>query len=181
MEIKYIILLLLLASNENKLFKNRLRKILYIFSVVINENYNYFAHPFGPISNIVEEAIAQTIGAGWMKIIKYDYDVNSDNVYYTLTSIGRKFALTLVADDRKNNEKIEDFINKIKNIDTNTLIYISNLLFYFNKLNEKITINGIKKAMAGAIPVHKIYENHIIKTFKIFKLFENKTKDARKN
>lgn len=172
--IKHIILLLLLEIEKNTIERDRLKRLLYIFSIIINEDYLYRSHPFGPESGVVNESICLVFGADWVKIIK-----NENNVYYTLTTKGKRFALTLYHDYRKNNKIIEDFVNKTKNIDTNELTIVSKILFYLNNVKEKITIEGIKKVMTGSILTHKKYENDIIEIFKIFELLENNKNEQK--
>ena len=123
MKVRHLIMMLLLASEDNKIStKTKIQKEMYFLSLLLQEEMSFRAHYYGPFSSEVEEGLDELVGVGFVnerrETLGVDNNLGFEIIRYefSLTNEGKKFAETLKSNNPRIYEKIKDFTEKLKNI-----------------------------------------------------------------
>jgi len=121
--------MLLKASGEKIESKTKLHKELYFISLLLNKDFGFKAHYYGPYSQEVEQGLDELIGAGFVDVKCDSYGINQKKGFeakkyeFYLSNVGRKLLDRLIEEYPKENKTIKEFVDNLKDI--GDLNYIS--------------------------------------------------------
>lgn len=118
-----ILILILLYNKEDYTVKGRtlLQKLIYFISDILKTESRYKAHYFGPYSPYVENELGDLMGMGFVEVnvtsrgVDFTRGFEVKRFDYRLTDGGERLANAYAKENPDVNEKIKDFLNKLKN------------------------------------------------------------------
>lgn len=121
MKLRHIILILLRKFDNEISSKTKIQKLLYFLNIILQENFGFRPHYYGPYSPYVENALDELIGAGFVKMNSeiFGFDVKgfeTKRYDFVLTHSGIEFADKLIEENLIISEKIEEFSKKLNQI-----------------------------------------------------------------
>lgn len=121
-KVRDIILMLFKASDYRISGKTKIQKQCYFLSIKINEDMQFQPHYYGPFSPIVDDALNELIGIGFIEQTKIHWSINNMGfekiLYdYELTEGGKQIATILATNDTITYKKIDNFIKTLKELE----------------------------------------------------------------
>ena len=158
MKTRHVLAVLLHASGNSISSKTKIQKEMYFLSQLLNEDFAFRAHYYGPYSPMVEQALDELIGAGFLEVKREDYGLNYQRGFevkrfdYHLKPSGEKLAEELEEQHSSEVSTIWDFVAKMEavgNPDYLDLSVAAKVFFILDKQGEKMTTDEIKKDARG--------------------------------
>ena len=158
MNIRHVLAMLLHTSGNSISSKTKIQKEMYFLSKLLNDDFAFRAHYYGPYSPMVEQALDELIGAGFLEVKREVYGLDYQRGFemkrfdYHLTPSGEELAEELEEQHSSEVSTISDFVEKMEavgNPDYLDLSVAAKVFFILDKQGEKMTIDEIKKEARG--------------------------------
>ena len=116
---RHLILMLLKASGGSIASKTKIHKEVYFLSLILDEDFGFQAHYYGPYSPNVEQGLDELMGAGFVEKESTVFGINKNQGFeykrydFSLTKSGEKLAEELLGEHPEYYRKIENFIKTL--------------------------------------------------------------------
>ena len=179
MNIRHVLAVLLHASGNSISSKTKIQKEMYFLSKLLNEDYAFRAHYYGPYSPMIEQALDELIGAGFLEVKREVYGLDYQRGFemkrfdYHLTPSGEKLAEELKEEHSSESAKISAFVKKMDDVgkpDYLDLSVAAKVYFILARQGEQMAINEIEEEAKGLD--WRINETDIGKAVAILKQLE---------
>jgi hypothetical protein len=154
MKTRHVLAILLHASGNSISSKTKIQKEMYFLSKLLDEDFAFRAHYYGPYSPVVEQALDELIGAGFLGVKREVYGLDYQRGFemkrfdYHLTPSGEKLAEELEEQYSSEVSTISEFVEKMEavgNPDYLDLSVAAKVYFILDKQGGKMAIDEIKK------------------------------------
>jgi hypothetical protein len=131
---------------------------MYFLSKLLNEDFAFRPHYYGPYSPMIEQALDELIGAGFLEVKREVYGLDYQRGFemkrfdYHLTPSGEKLAEELKEKHGSESAKISGFVKKMDDVgnpDYLDLSVAAKVFFILDKQGEEMAINEIEKEARG--------------------------------
>jgi len=121
MKMRHLVLMLLEASGGSINSKTKIQKEMYFLSLLMDQDFGFKAHYYGPYSPEVEEGLDELIGAGFVDMRREGFGAVSrgfevQKYDFFLTDIGKEMASYLIEEYADKYSKIKGLVEKLKEI-----------------------------------------------------------------
>lgn len=153
MLVRHIVLKLIGASGNKIESKTKIHKEMYFLSKLMQKDFGFRAHYYGPYSPQVDEALDELFGAGFLVVNANRYGMDYDRGFekirydYVLTASGEKLLVEL-EEKAAMPSQIADFVQKLKDIgdpDYLDLSIAAKVLFLRDSKDIRLSVDEIKK------------------------------------
>ena len=154
MKIRHVLAILLHASGNSISSKTKIQKEMYFLSQLLNEDFAFRPHYYGPYSPRVEQALDELIGAGFLEVKQKVYGLDYQRGFemkrfdYSLTPSGDKLAEDLEKKFSNGASTISLFVKKMEDVgnpDYLNLSIAAKVFFILAKQGGQMKINEIEK------------------------------------
>lgn len=176
MNIEKIILLLINLAGDNLSGKTLLQKQMYFLSVLLEEDFGYNAHYYGPYSQSVDDNLVKLKVLGFVK--EEAIYLGSDNVgfdkkifQYSLLDNGKKILKNYKSENLIEFNKISSFVEKLKsagNFDDYVSLSIAAKTYYIIEHSGETPVENITE-IAKQYGWNNISDDSIRKAIKFLK------------
>jgi uncharacterized protein len=151
MEIFEALLHLLNESGGKITSKTKIHKEMFLLSRILNIDFGFRPHYYGPYSPKVEESLDALSGANFIEVTTKSYGVAGGRGFevmrydYYLTDSGKKLIQQI--GELNEQEKICEFIGKLKSVgdpDYMDLSIAAKVLFIFEQKQRKLSVSDIE-------------------------------------
>ena len=158
MNVRHVLAMLLHTSGNSISSKTKIQKEMYFLSKLLNEDFAFRAHYYGPYSPMIEQALDELIGAGFLEVKREVYGLDYQRGFemkrfdYHLTPSGEKLADELKEKHGSEAAEISGFAKKMEDVgnpDYLDLSVAAKVFFILDEQGEKMTIDEIKKEAGG--------------------------------
>ena len=131
MKIRHFILMLLRASGGIINGKTKLQKEMYFISLLLEKDFGFEAHYYGPYSVEIERGLDELIGAGFVNMrreifgIDYNRGFEVKRYNFSLTESGQRLTEILIKENSDENKMVRGFIEKLKELDSPDYLSLS--------------------------------------------------------
>ncbi len=130
LKLRDILLMLLKASGEKVSGKTKIQKECYLLSILIQKDFQFQAHYYGPYSPAVDYALSELVGIGFVKERKSLWAVDSRGfeavLYdYELTDEGKAMATLLKQKASGVYKKTENLVKSLEKLGNPSYLQLS--------------------------------------------------------